>query len=91
MSEEEGDEGVEGIEFGGEVGGSKGRAANRLADNAEAGGVFGCGGECGEGSSTVLYVPSPDVSNGSLYYIYIYLHILFTYIHCTYCILGHMS
>ena len=54
VGEEEGGEGVEVIEFVGEVGGSsKGRAADGLADNAEAGGVFSSGGKGGEGSSQV--------------------------------------
>ena len=41
MSEEEGDEGVEGVKFVGEVGGSKGRAAYGLANDAETSGVQG--------------------------------------------------
>ena len=53
MGEEKGDEGGEGIKLGGEVGSSKGRAADRLADNAEASGVFGGGGEGRESSSQV--------------------------------------
>ena len=53
MGEEEGEEGGESIDFVGEVGGSKGRAANGLTNNAEAGGVFSGGGECGEGCRQV--------------------------------------
>ena len=51
MGEKEGDERSEVSEFGGEVRGSKGGAANGLTNNVEAGCVFSSGGEFGQGHS----------------------------------------